>query len=90
MNKGLKNVGGLEVTRPLPSQWNLSSQVLTQQDNDAEEDGNQRPGAEAGGEEQGLGVAGLHVPPAVAGTHANGQRAGAALDRVVIVWYHHW
>ena len=61
----------------------------TQQNNDAEENGDQGPGAEAGGEEQGLGAAGLHVALAVAGAHADGQRARAALDGVIVVGYHH-
>lgn len=59
--------------------------LLTQQDNDAEENGHQSPRAEASRQEQGLGTAGLHVPPAVTGAHPDGQRARAALDRVVVV-----
>lgn len=67
----------------------ISLQPLTQQDDDAEEDGDQCARAEAGGEQQGLGAAGLHVALAVACAHADGQRARAALNRVIIVWYHH-
>ena len=68
----------------------VSPQVHTQQDDDAEENGNQCPCAEASRKEQGLCVAGLHVPSAITGTDLDGQRASAALNRVVIVKYYDW
>ena len=58
---------------------------LTQQDDDAEENGNQCPCTEASREEKGLRVAGLHVPSAVTGTNTDGKCASAALDWIVIV-----
>lgn len=58
---------------------------LTEEQDDAEEDGHQGAGAQASGEEQRLHAARAQVPPAVTATHADGQRAGAALDRVVVV-----
>lgn len=63
---------------------------LTQQDDDAEENGNQCPCAEASREEQGLCITGLHVSSTVTGTYTYGQRASAALDWVVIVKYYDW
>lgn len=58
---------------------------LTQQNNDAQEDGDQGAGAEASGEQQGFSTAGLHVALVVASAHSDGQRARAALNRVIIV-----
>lgn len=63
----------------------FSLKFLTQQNNDAEENGNQGPGAEACREEQGFSAARLHVTLAVTGAYADSQRAGAALNRVIIV-----
>ena len=62
---------------------------LTEQDDDAEQDGHQGARGEAVGEGQDLRAAGLHVAAAVACTHAHDERAGAALDRVVVVRDHH-
>lgn len=67
----------------------FSMRSLTQQNNDTEENGNEGAGAEASGEEQGFCAAGLHVALAVAGAHADGQRARAALNRVIVVRDHH-
>jgi len=63
---------------------------LTQQNDDAEENGNQCSCAEASREKQGLCIAGLHVSSAVTGTNSDGKCASAALDWIVIVRYHHW
>lgn len=60
--------------------------VLTEQDYNTEQDGHQSSGCEAIWEGQHLGAARLHVATAVAGAHSNNQRAGAALNRVVVVW----
>lgn len=59
--------------------------VLTEQDDDAEQDGHQGAGAEARPRCQRLGVAQLHVALAVARAHPDGQRAGAALHGEVSV-----
>lgn len=50
----------------------------TQQRQDAGEDGDERPGAEAGGQHVGLGVAGLRYPVRVTVTDADGEGVGAA------------
>lgn len=53
--------------------------ALTQQDEDAGQDGDERPPAEAGGEAVGLGVARQHAALLVAGAHGDGERAGAGV-----------
>lgn len=58
---------------------------LTEENNDTEQYGHQSSSCEAVGEGQDLGVTGLHVPTAVASADAHDQRAGAALNGVVIV-----
>lgn len=63
--------------------------ALTEQDDDAEEDGDQGAGAEAHGEEDGLGAAGQHRAVGLAAAHADGQGARAALGRVAVVLDHH-
>ena len=57
---------------------------LTEEDDGTEEDGDERPSAEARSAAQGLRVA-LLSPVAVARAHAHRQRAGAALHGVVAV-----
>lgn len=57
----------------------VCEQLLTEQDDDTEQDGHQGSGAEPRPAGQRLGVAQLHVALAVAGAHADGQRVGAAL-----------
>lgn len=52
---------------------------LTQQDEDAGQDGDEGSSAEAGGQAVGLGVARHDVALVVAAAHADGQRAGAGL-----------
>lgn len=59
---------------------------LTEENDDTEQDGHQSSSCEAVWEGQDLGVAGLHVSTAVTSAHAHDQRAGAALNGVVIVW----
>jgi hypothetical protein len=67
----------------------LPSTLLTQQNNDAEENGDQGASAEASGEEQGFSTTGLHVALAVTGAHTDRQGASAALNWVVVIRYHH-
>lgn len=55
--------------------------VPTQQSQDAGQDGDQGPGAEAGGQHVGLSVAGLGDPVGVTVAHADGQGVGAAERR---------
>lgn len=62
---------------------------LTEEDDDTEQYGHQGSSGEAIWEGQDLGAAGLHVAAAVAGTDAHDERAGAALDGVVVVWDNH-
>ena len=52
---------------------------LTQQDEDAGQDGDERSSAEAGGETVRLGAARHDVALLVAAAHADGERAGAGL-----------
>lgn len=53
--------------------------ALTEQDDDAEQDGHQCPGAKPRPGRQRLSVAQLHVALAVAGADAHGERARAAV-----------
>lgn len=53
--------------------------VLTEEDDDAKQNGHQGPGAESRPRCERLGVAQLHVALAVAGAHSDGERVGAAL-----------
>lgn len=62
--------------------------VLTEQDNHTEQYGHQSSGGEAIWEGQDLRVTGLHVSSTVTGTHTDYQRAGTALDGVVVVGDH--
>lgn len=62
---------------------------LTEQDEDAEQDGHQRPRAEPRGAAQSLGVAHLHISLSVARAHPNRERARAALHGNVSVRDHH-
>ena len=57
------------------------SRSLTQEDEDAGQDGDERAAAEAHGEHVGLGAAGQHVALVVAAAHLDGQRACAAEHR---------
>ena len=59
---------------------------LTQQDDDAGQDGDERPSAQAGGQDEGLHVAGQDGLFAVAAAHADDQglRAAHRRDPVVI------
>lgn len=59
--------------------------VLTEQDDDTEQDGHQGAGAEPRPCRQRLGVAQLHVALAVARANPDGQRVGAALHGEVSV-----
>lgn len=59
--------------------------LLTQQDDNAGQYGDQRPGAEAGRQDVRLHVAGEDGVFAVAGAHSDGQRVGAAHRRVAVV-----
>lgn len=61
--------------------------VPTEQNDDARQDGYQRPGAEAGGQHVGLHVAGEDGVSAVTGTHPDGQRVGAGHGRDAVVVY---
>ena len=63
----------------------LSPSVLTEQDDDTEQDGHQGSRAESRPRRERLGVAQLHVALAVAGAHSDGQGAGAALHRELSV-----
>lgn len=56
-----------------------SGATPTQKDEDAGQDGDERPSAEAGGEAVGLGVARHDVALVVAAAHADGERAGAGV-----------
>lgn len=77
--------------KPFPAvqqgKWNES---LTQENNNAEQDGNQSSCAQPCWKEQSFSITGLHVSPAVTGTHSYCQRASATLDGVVIVKYYYW
>lgn len=68
----------------------LNSHPLTQQDNDAGQDGDERPRAESGRQHVRLHVARQDGVLGVAGTHTDGQRAGAAQGRVAVVVDLHW
>lgn len=57
------------------------SRSLTQQDEDAGQDGDERAAAEAHREHVGLGAAGQHMALVVTAAHLDGQRAGAAEHR---------
>lgn len=61
----------------------------TQQDDDAQQDGDERPRAEAHRQEDGLGAARQQRAVRLAATHPDGQRARAALGRVAVVVDHH-
>ncbi len=63
---------------------------LTKQDEDTEQYRHQRPSAEASREQQRVDTAGTHVASGITTAHANGQRAGAALDGVVAVGDNYW
>lgn len=62
---------------------------LTQQDDDAQQDGDERPRAEAHRQEDGLGAARQQRAVRLAAAHPDGQRARAALGRVAVVLDHH-
>lgn len=59
--------------------------TLTEQDDDAQQDGHESAGAETGGARLGLGVAHFHVALTVARAHPHCERARAALHGVVAV-----
>lgn len=61
----------------------------TEQNDDAQQDGHQGGGAEAGREQQSIHTAGAQVSRAVTATHTDGQCTGAALDRIITVGDHH-
>lgn len=61
---------------------------LTEENDGTEQYGHQSSSREAIWKGQDLGVTGLHVSTAVTSTHAHDQRAGAALNGVVIVRDH--
>lgn len=63
--------------------------ALTQQDDDAQQDGDERPRAEAHRQEDGLGAARQQRAVRLAATHPDGQRARAALRRVAVIFDHH-
>lgn len=63
--------------------------VLTEQDDDAKQNGHQGAGAEPRPRRERLCVARLHVALAVAGADSDGQRVGAALHRELAVGYDH-
>lgn len=67
-----------------------SGHKLTKQDEDTEKYRHQCPSAEASREQQRINTAGTHVAGGVTTAHANGQRAGAALDGVVAVGDNYW
>lgn len=58
--------------------WVFLQPVLTEQNDDTQQDGHQGSRAEPRPGRQRLGVAQLHVALAVAGAHPDGQRVGAA------------
>lgn len=58
---------------------------LTQEDEDAGQDGDECTAAEAHGEQVGLGAAGQHVALVVTAAHLDGQRARAAEHRLPAV-----
>ncbi|CAI5780162.1 Hypothetical predicted protein [Podarcis lilfordi] len=62
----------------------------TQENHDAEQNGNEGSCAKTRWKEQSFSIARLHVPSAVTGAHPDSQCASAALDGVVIVKYYHW
>lgn len=62
---------------------------VTQQDEDAEQDGDESPGAEAGRGEEGLGSAGRWSEAALAWTHTQSEGGGAAECRLSSVPHHH-
>lgn len=64
---------------------NASRPQLTQQDDDAGQDGDERPGAEAGGQDVGLHVAGQDGVFAVTRADPDGQRVDAADRRHAVV-----
>ena len=86
-----------EITFPIQLQtetviWEdhpLPSTHLTQQNNDAQKNGDQGASAEASRKEQSFRTAGLHVALAVTGAHSDRQGASATLNWVVIIRYHH-
>lgn len=61
---------------------------LTQEDDDAGQDGDQRPRAQAGVQDVGLGVAGQQPPVHVAPAHLDGEGVGAAHGRDATVADH--
>ena len=63
--------------------------MLTQEDDDADEDGDEGARAEPHGQEDGLSAAGQERPVAIAGAHAHRQGPGAAQDGVANVLHHH-
>lgn len=67
----------------------LIQPVLTEQNDDTEQNGHQGSGAETRPRCERLGVAQLHVALAVAGAHSDGQGAGAALHGKLSIGYDH-
>lgn len=59
--------------------------ILTKQYDDTEKDSNESSSAQASREDQGFGIAGLHVSLIITSTHTNGECASAALNRIIIV-----
>lgn len=81
--------GGTESLSAASRDKNSNTRGLTEQDNDTEQYGHQSSSREAIWEGQDLGVTRLHVSTAVTCTHTHDQRAGAALNGVIVVWDHH-
>ncbi|OWK02286.1 hypothetical protein Celaphus_00018093 [Cervus elaphus hippelaphus] len=77
------------LSRPILHSQRAIGRADSPQNDDAEENGDQGARAEPSRQEQGLGAAGLHVALAVAGTHSDGERARAALNRIIVVRNHH-
>lgn len=63
--------------------------LVTQQDEDAEQDGDKSPGAEAGGGQEGLGLAGRGSEAALARTYTQREGGGAAEHRLASIPHHH-
>lgn len=78
---------GGSASRPEPKSLSLPgwSAGFTQQDEDAGEDGNECPSAEADREDVGFGVAGHHHALLVTAAHVHRQRARAAQHRAPVV-----
>ena len=62
---------------------------LTQQYDDAQQDGDEGAGAQPHRQEDGLGAAGQQRPVRLAAAHPDGERAGAGPRRVAVVLHHH-